>query len=119
MYTKGDILKGEGIVHRIVYLDNKDDYYFIASMLTHSTDKKYPNNISLKSEHFEKFDENNNKFEFVFENTYFVKLKLEKKIEWGPYSRMGKLTSEGIKFLEDQLKSLEPTEWRKYMVKAS
>ena len=115
MMTKGDILKGEKTNHPIVYLNKRDDFYFIGCILTHSSTKEYKNNISLLPQHFETIDENNNNYMVIYDGTYFVKLQLLKKEEWGRYKKVGKLNNSGINFIEMYIKHSDPVAWRDYL----
>ena len=117
MNYKGDILKGQNTYHPIVYLREKDDYYFVGCILTHSDKNDYKNNIALLPEHFEVYDDNNNKYEVGYDESYFVKINLIKKAEWGPFKKVGKLTSTGIEFLDKNLDQSDTITWRDYLNK--
>lgn len=112
-YNKGDILKGsknrrDQAYHPIIYLGEKDDTYFIGGMITHSPEY---GNIELSDNHFEKKIDNNPKPSF-FVNNYLVK-----KLEWGPFVNVGRLSAEGIKYVEKELSSTEPKIWENYLPK--
>jgi len=88
---------------------------FEGVMLTHTKPKKDYDNIELKEEHFEKENERGEKYHFQFDKTYFVKTKLLKEAQWGPFKQVGKLTKEGVDYLESYLKELKPINWHHYL----
>lgn len=116
-YSIGDILMGRKTNHPIIYWRPKDEYYFIGCIITHSDEMKFKNNIAFMPEHFETKDKNNDEYNIVFDNSYFVKLGLLKKMEWGPFQRVGKLTNAGIKHIEKNLEHNNLTEWKDYIKK--
>ena len=118
MNKKGDILRGKNTNHPIVYLSDRDEYYFIGCILTHSNTNDYKNNIALLPEHFETHDVNNSKYEVKYDDSYFVNLNLIKKAEWGPFNKVGKLANAGIEFLENHLRQSDLIEWRTYISKS-
>jgi hypothetical protein len=115
MNALGDILLGNKTNHPIIYLRQKDEYSFIGCIITHSNELKFKNNIAFLPEHFEAKDKNNDEYDIVYDNSYFVKLGLIKKMEWGPFQRVGKLTNAGIKHIEKHLGQTNSTEWREYI----
>lgn len=114
-FSTGDILKGKDTNHPIIFLKKENTDFFYGCIITHSNSKRYPINIPMEIQHFEVSNETGQKYEIQFERTHIVKLELIKKNEWGPFKVKGKLTSEGIQFVENQLKNLEPTTWKKYI----
>lgn len=101
---KGDILRGKrdsDAVHPIVYWREKDKNFFIGIMLTKSNN--YLDNILMEKTHFKNENPNGEKYEFCFNNTHLVKKEFFKKDEWGPFKKVGKLTAEGIKFIESNI----------------
>lgn len=117
MNTKGEILIGSKTNHPIIYLREKDKTYFIGCIITHSNEKNYRNNVTFLPEHFETHDSDNNEYKVVYEDSYFVNLELIKKMEWGPFTRVGKLTIVGIEHLEKHLGQSDSTEWKEYIKK--
>jgi hypothetical protein len=115
MNTKGDILIGEKTNHPIVYLREKDTDSFIGCIITHSNTNDYKNNITLVPEHFETHNKDKNKYRVRYDGSYFVKLNLIKKTEWGPFTKEGKLTKTGIEFIENNLEKIDPILWREYI----
>jgi hypothetical protein len=114
----GDILRGNKTIHPIIYLKQIDEYYFIGCIITHSNEMEYKNNIAFLPEHFETYDKNNNEYDIVFDDSYFVKLELIKKVEWGPFQKVGELTNAGIKHIEKYLEQANLTEWEIYIKKS-
>ena len=117
MNKKGDILIGNKTTHPIIYLREKDGSYFIGCIITHSTENKYKNNVAFLPKHFETHDIKKNKFNVVYDDSYFVSLELIKKMEWGPFNKVGKMTSAGIEYLEKYLAQGDSKEWRDYIKK--
>jgi len=112
---KGGIYKGRNTIHPIVFLREENSDKFIGCIITHATQRSYKNNIGLRKDHFETCDKNGKDYEILFEQSYFVKLSLEKKNDWGPFVQKGKLTSEGMEYIENYLKEKESISWRVYM----
>ena len=112
---KGDIIKGRKTVHPIVFLKKENEDDFIGCIITHSNNTQYPNNIGLTSEHFLDSDEKGHKYEVEYDNSFFVKLSLIKKYDWGPFEKKGQLTGSGIKHIEKYLKDNQQKLWRDYI----
>jgi hypothetical protein len=111
---KGDILWGENNKnkdgrrsHYMVYLKphSSDSDLFIGAMITHA--KGY-GNILLKPSHFEVVDQNGNNYQVIDEHTLIVAYPLIKKVEWFPFHKAGKLSPEGIAFIENAILHLNP-----------
>ena len=114
--TKGDILYGRkksDAIHPIVFLQTKDDTFFIGAMLT--TANNYPENILMKPEHFKMMDSKGIKHELYFDNTHLVKAKLIKRNEWQPFRKIGELTDEGIDFVEAHVNTEEEKLWEDFI----
>lgn len=95
-FEKGDILKADNNsrdkgYHPIVFLEGNSDEDFIGAMLTHSAYKE--RNVIMDQIHFIK------ELEFVFDKTHLVLGKFIKPQEWGPFTKTGKLSEEGIDFV--------------------
>lgn len=106
-FQKGDILQGakcgrQEAFHRVVYLDGPCDAPR-GVMLTSSN--KYPCNKLLQPEHVEGGAKT--------VGQYFVAHRLQKLKEWGPYKTIGRLTAEGVAFIESQLPE-GSMEWSRY-----
>ncbi len=112
--TKGDVIKGEKTDHPIVFIKNDVDDQFIGCMITHSSSDLYPNNIGLKSAHFFEKDDEGNDWKIKYDNSYFVELYLIKRNDWGPYKIKGRLTQDGVEFVEKYLKGKTPIWWNEY-----
>ena len=121
MFKKGDIVLPErriakrdwlnGLFHPAVVWDEKFDGYtdFCGIMLTHSQPNSYFENILMASKHFE------TGYEIGFSNTYFVNQVFVKFHGWGPFELVGKLTVDGIQFIEVQLNAnSSPIEFIEY-----
>lgn len=117
MFEKGDILQGEKnkrnqAFHYIVYLDGSDNIP-VGVVLTHSKD--YVCNKVMKPEHFvdpeEWFDES--------KATCLIAHKFQKLEEWGPYNKKGRLTQQGIQFVENLVSSLESQLYSEYIIQTS
>lgn len=96
-FQKGDILQGskrcgQEAFHRVVYLDGPGDAP-LSAMLT--TSNKYPCNKLLQPEHVESGA--------MTAGQHFVSHRLQKLREWGPYNKIGRLTAEGVEFIENEL----------------
>ena len=106
----GDIYRGRKgkVRHPLIYWNTDGPETFIGIMLTHSPEDK---NIALKQEHIKVQDENGNKFNFQFDNTNIVKAQLIKEEDWGPYTKVGELTEEGLKFISNYIKDNKPEYW--------
>jgi hypothetical protein len=114
-FVCGDILWGRrrsDAKHPIIYLEKHNTDYFIGAMLTSS--HKF-NNILMNPTHFEVYNSDGVKNKFQFKNTYLVKAKLFKKMEWQPFENIGKLTTIGIEFVYSQI-SIKPAKlWEDFL----
>lgn len=115
---KGDILRGlkrgrDAAYHFIIFLDGTNNDSFIGGVLTHSN--KYKNNTLMTEEHFQKTTEGGKKYEFEFDNTHLVKGRFIKLQDWGPFTKIGELTKEGINFVDSETKDLKPELWDEYI----
>ncbi|GMQ95302.1 MAG: hypothetical protein BMS9Abin13_415 [Patescibacteria group bacterium] len=115
-WDKGDILRGrEGTDarHPIVFLEGRDDTYFIGAMITSSS--KYKDNIPMLKEHFEKYNRVGKRHDLYFKNSYLVEAKLLKRLEWKPFRKVGRLTNKGITFVESTMREKYPMVWEEYL----
>lgn len=121
MFEKGDILlpanKVEqndwlnGLYHPAVVWD--DDYDgngdFRGIMITHRKPTKSFNNILMDTTHFE------TGHEVRFSDSHFVNQIFIKFQNWGPFKLAGKLTPDGINFIENRLgENFNPIEFTIY-----
>ena len=111
----GDIIRGRKTNHPIIFLSSKNDDQFHGGIITHAS--AYDNNIAMLQEHFKEQSIEGVKFMVQYDKTYFVKLKLCKLNDWGPFKKEGELTSAGIKFVEDEIKEKHQIYWRDYIQK--
>jgi hypothetical protein len=107
----GDIIIGtkrtkKTALHPIIFIAKIDSFYFEGVMLTHS---KEFDNILLKDEHFEVMVTGNGK------PSYFVNSYLIKENEWGPYTKIGKLSGKGIHLIKSKLAGKIPVQWSFYL----
>lgn len=88
-----------GLFHPAVVWDNNYDGNsdFRGIMITHTGPSQSFNNILLDTGHFE------TGYKVGFSNSYFVNQVFMKFQNWGPFELVGKLTPEGINFIEDRL----------------
>lgn len=117
-FQKGDVLYGtdrakETALHPILYLEGDMVSHFIGVMLTHSD--RFEANKPLLPEHFITHDEQGHEFAFKWDETHFVAVRLLKPSDWGPYSKNGQMTQEGIAVIEAQLPKMEPLLWDHYV----
>lgn len=119
MFEKGNIIIGKGYgtnhaeaFHPIIYLEGDTNNDFLGLMLTTST--KWSNNFPLKKEHFIDTDVNGKPFLIKYDNSHCVFLRLIKRADWNPFTKAGQLTSEGIRFVEENTKELSPIYWDVY-----
>lgn len=121
MFTKGEILLPlnrvprrdllNGLFHPAVVWDNFYDGNndFRGIMLTHTGANGQFDNIPMAANHFE------DGHEVVFSNTHFVNQVFVKFQKWGTFESVGRLTAEGIEFIENNLKRNSfPIEFTQY-----
>lgn len=110
-FVKGDILLPSAVVAKKDWLnglyhpavvwdeifDGKND--FTGIMLTHTPATKRFMNVPMAANHFQ------NGYRVVFSKTHFVDQRFIKFYDWGPFELVGKLTTEGVSFIESHLQS--------------
>lgn len=113
-FTKGDILLPSnkvakkdwlnGLFHpAVVWDDNYDgNSDFRGIMLTHTPPNGNFANILMAKNHFEPG------YKVVFSKTYFVNQVFIKFYGWGPFELVGKLTNDGVEFLEMHVDKASP-----------
>ena len=113
MFNKGDIIEAtkrgpnEGRHYILVWGDYHEGLDFEGIMLTHSS--KFADNILLEKAHIlERQD-------FVWDNTHFVNRVFIKLNDWGPFSKVGELTKEGLEFITQTLTHKEPITFDQYI----
>ena len=97
--------------HYIIFYSGNSDIDFIGAMVTHSQNEK---NVQMSEQHFENISEDGTQYKFQFDNTNLVKAKLFKFESWGPFTKIGKLTDSGIKFVEKTIDHLPAETWEEY-----
>ncbi|MBL7820579.1 MAG: hypothetical protein JNL65_08175 [Saprospiraceae bacterium] len=121
MFNKGDILlpsnnlkKNDwlnGLFHPAVVWDQnyngKSDFRGI--MITHTSHSANADNILMAANHFE------NGYPVRFTNSHFVNKIFIKFHFWGPFELVGRLTAEGMNFIERNLDtSIDPIQFTIY-----
>ena len=114
-FNKGDIITGVATKHPIIYLEDIDNITFKACIITHADDEQYPDNIRMTEYHFKERDEDGNRYEISYDETFFVSKCLIKKNEWGPYEKKGELTLGGIEFVERMIENERAIYWEYYI----
>lgn len=116
-FNRGDILEAterritEGY-HYIIYYDSERwGENFIGGMITRSN---INDNAPMLPSHFKLNDDNGDKFKIVYDNSHLVRAKLKKLDNWGPYKKVGELTSEGITFVEQTIGNLTAMKFSRY-----
>lgn len=118
MIERGDILEAENRhkdagLHYIIFYAGKDARHFLGGMLTTSED--YEENIPMNNTHFETKDLEQNNYKIKYQNSHLVPAKLMKLESWGPFKIVGKLTNEGVEFVEEHIEHLGPMLWEEYL----
>jgi hypothetical protein len=93
--------------HPIVCLENLEDGKFSACILS---SKPTNGNVLMSESYFQKFDGNGIEYKIQFKNSYLVPKRIFKKdVLWlSSTDPQGKLTKEGIAFIETHLSGVEP-----------
>src|SRR5690606_32681248 len=121
MRSRGDILEASNRAknagkHFIIFFDGYDDTNFIGCMVTHL---ESDNNVKMYQSHFNKTDNNGMNYKFQFDNTNLVIAKLYKVESWGPFDKIGELTTEGITFVEQTIQELPAETWEEYLIRTN
>lgn len=93
-------------------MEGQDDTYFIGGVITHFP--SVSKNIAMAEEHFCTHDEMGNKYKVCYDQSFLIKAKLLKRLDWQPFRKVGKLTEHGLNFLDAQLKDKNPQVWKDY-----
>lgn len=113
-HSKGDIVratrrkKHEGYHYILVWSDFDEGSDFYGIMLT--TASQYPDNIPMAKDHFLQGKE----LEW-HESQHFVNRLFIKFASWGPFSKVGELTEDGVKFITEKLQDIEPLPFEEYL----
>jgi hypothetical protein len=118
MFTRGDIVIGNdrrysAAKHPIIYLEGDLSVDFIGVMLTSSS--TYSTNIWLPEEYVISRNEHGDLYVFQHKNTHFVSIRLLKPISWGPFKKVGKITEQGILFIEKEINNIQPIYWDDFL----
>lgn len=119
MLERGDILEAKNRhkdagLHYIIFYSGKDTRHFLGGMLT--TSAEYEENIPMNKNHFEKKDLDQHNYKIQHNNSHLVPAKLMKLESWGPFEIVGKLTPDGVEFVENHINDLEEILWDDYLV---
>lgn len=107
---KGDILWAkdcENHPHPIVFIEEIDNVRFKSCIL--SSDGVSVNEL-MEPKHFCIYDNEGKKYSFQYANTHLVKDQIFIKMRYWVYNKVaGRLTTEGLLFIEDKIpKELDP-----------
>lgn len=114
--NKGDIIYANkrNAEHPIIFLEPEKEYdLFIGVMLTKSGE--FADNISMKEEHFVKYSPSGREYLITYRNSHFVKARFLKRTDWTPFRLVGKLTEEGLRFVESHVNTEPKTLWDDYI----
>lgn len=116
-FQKGDILQGtnrgrNAAYHYIVYLGQSLNRAFVGVILT--TSDKWHNNVPLSEDFFEREDEFGKSHKVQYNNSHFMRVKLDKPADWGPYRKVGQITAAGVEFIENHISGMRPIPYQEY-----
>lgn len=111
---RGDILEAADRrrvagFHYIIYYESINENEFLGAIIT--TSGNYPQNVPMLNEHFNEFDSNGNIYLITNNNSYLVPAKLIKLESWGPFTKVGSLSFQGLDFLEEVIGHLDAIVW--------
>jgi hypothetical protein len=115
--VKGDILRASDRrriagLHYIVFLEEDNLTDFVGAMITTSS---MGDNIPMDASHFKILDQNGQPFALTFNNSHLVNARLKKFHAWGPFTKVGELTAEGIRFVEAAIGRCIVETWDEYL----
>ena len=119
-FNKGDILlprqrtnDPQKLRHpAVVWTDGVDgNMIFSGVMLTKSPPRGGYDNVKMNPEHFCEG------FKISCNNSHFVNQIFEKSPAWGPFEKVGQLTAEGIRFIEEKISYDNPQSFDEYIKK--
>lgn len=116
MFIQGDILEATDTSmtagrHFIIFWSNNHGLSFLGLMLTHSNEK---DNIELEASHINEENESGKKYKFQWDDTFVVNQVFYKYDKWGPFTKIGELTTKGLKFINENISDNEPTSFSNY-----
>lgn len=112
----GDIVRAtkrsrsEAYHHILVWSDFDEGDDFEGIMLTTSTSRNFPDNIQMLESHFSKGHDWTWRASQHFVNRLFIKFSA-----WGPFTKIGQLTEEGIGFVEENLQDIPAMPFDQYI----
>ncbi len=106
--THRDLRKG---YHPIIYLQPLSEREFIGGMISHSD---INNNIKLSDNYLEEKDSLSNQYIVTSDNSFLVVAKLVKFESWGPFRKVGKLTNQGLGFVQKTLENCRTETFANY-----
>ena len=89
--------------------DGESDFHGL--MLTTMGKERYPDNILMSEDHFNKSE----KFTIKFDKSHFVNQLFNKLEEWKPFIKEGELTEEGKSFIYENLSNCSPMTYEVYI----
>ena len=107
LYAKNNRNVGGISFHYMIYLrpDPNSVDHFLGAMLTSSSGYS---NIALKETHFEKHDAMGRKWKVSYQASFISSDLYHKKNDWKPFTKVGQLSKEGIKFIQNKIGSKIP-----------
>lgn len=94
----------------ITSLEDPERITFEGVMLTSST--RY-GNIPIPTKYFLGADSPGTSYDFPVKTTFMTKHKRVKFVDWAPFYLVGKLTDEGLAYVNSKIEGLEPTKFSK------
>jgi len=115
-FKKGDLLTARYRAlnkgyHFIIYLGKYHGDDFEGAMITH---KPVYDNVLMNKAHFQEKDKAGNDYRIQYDKSHLVRYRFVKPNEWGPYKIEGRLTPEGMKFVDDNLKDTPIQTFKEY-----
>ena len=115
-FKKGDLLiaryreiyKG---YHFIIYLHKYHGDDFEGAIIT---TKPVYDNVLMDKSHFQEKDKDGNDYKIQYNKSHLVRYRFVKPDEWGPYKIEGRLTHEGVKFVDDNLNDTTIQTFKEY-----
>ena len=108
---KGEIYIGRQATHPVIFIEQKNKIEFFGIILTHSHVNKYGDNVQMKHEHFEVYAEAGEKYHLQHDNILIPVKHVINNNDWGPFEKVGNLTSIGNEFIEEYIDDFEPLGW--------
>ena len=109
--------------HPFAIVGRFDEQYYLGCMITHGDSEKWPDNIPMELEDFEREFEQGREAKVVYsENrgtgSHFVRVTLLKEVDLA-VKWSGQLSSRGLEKMRKAIEGLEPEMWRQYKVNSA